>query len=111
MEWIKGASLQSLLEKGIPGQSDRAALAASIVAALAGLHTLGFAHRDIKPANILVTPDAGIFLVDFGFSKKVGEGDRSVIGMVKGTPAYMAPEIWQGRGNVRFHESGSVRIG
>lgn len=111
MEWVKGASLLSLLEKGIPKGEDRAALAGSIIAALAGLHKLGFAHRDFKPANILVSPDSSIFLVDFGFSKKVGEGGQSMIGIVKGTPAYMAPEIWQGRANVDFMKADLYALG
>lgn len=111
MEWIKGASLQTLLEKGIPARSDRAALAASVIAALAGLHRLGFAHRDLKPANILVSRDAGVYLVDFGFSKKVGEGGQSIIGTVKGTPAYMAPELWRGRGDVDFAKADLYALG
>lgn len=111
MEWVKGASLQSLLESGIPEESDRRVLCASIVAALAGLHQLGFAHRDVKPANILVTPESGVYLVDFGFSKKVGEGAQSIVGLVKGTPAYMAPELWQGGGGVDFMKSDLYSLG
>ncbi|HKP94158.1 MAG TPA: serine/threonine-protein kinase [Fibrobacteria bacterium] len=111
MEWIKGSSLQALLEHGIPDPADRSALSSSIIAALAGLHQLGYAHRDIKPANILVTPDADVYLVDFGFSKKVGEGGQSMIGAIKGTPAYMAPEMWRGEGNIDFMRADLFALG
>ncbi|MDB5102492.1 MAG: hypothetical protein JWP91_181 [Fibrobacteres bacterium] len=111
MEWIKGASLHAILEKGIPHPADRAALAASMIAALAGLHKLGYAHRDFKPANILISRDSGVYLVDFGFSKKVGEGGQSMIGTVKGTPAYMAPEIWQGRPEIDFMKADLYALG
>ncbi|MEO6097837.1 MAG: serine/threonine-protein kinase [Fibrobacteria bacterium] len=111
MEWVKGATLLSLLEKGIPNKADRAAIGFGIISALAGLHKLGFAHRDLKPANILVTPEAGIYLVDFGFSKKIGESGQSIVGMVKGTPAYMAPEIWQGAGSPDFMKADLFALG
>jgi serine/threonine protein kinase len=111
MEWIKGASLQAILEKGIADRRDREALAASMVAALAGLHSLGFAHRDFKPANVLVSGDAGVHLVDFGFSRHIGEGGRSVAGVVRGTPAYMAPEIWQGRGGPDYRKADLFALG
>lgn len=96
MEWIKGASLQALLARGIPAAADRAALAGALVASLAELHRRGYAHRDLKPANILVSLNESVYLVDFGFAKKVGEGGMSIAGAVKGTPAYMAPEVWRG---------------
>jgi predicted Ser/Thr protein kinase len=96
MEWIKGVPLQALLARGLPRPGDRAALATALVAALAELHRRGFAHRDLKPANILVSVSQSVFLVDFGFAKKIGEGAMSIAGVVKGTPAYMAPEIWRG---------------
>ncbi len=96
MEWIKGVPLQSLLARGLPRQADRAALASDLVAALAELHRRGFAHRDLKPANVLVSVTQSVYLVDFGFAKKIGEGAMSIAGVVKGTPAYMAPEIWRG---------------
>lgn len=96
MEWIKGVSLQALLARGIARPADRAALASDLVAALAELHRRGFAHRDLKPANVLVSVSQTVHLVDFGFAKKIGEGAMSMAGVVKGTPAYMAPEIWRG---------------
>jgi hypothetical protein len=61
------------------------------------VHTLGFAHRDLKPENIIISPDKGVMLVDFGFTKNMVDGRQSVSGVVKGTPAYMAPELWSGK--------------
>jgi predicted Ser/Thr protein kinase len=123
MEWIKGISLQVLMEDGIPQVSNRAALASSIVAALAGLHRSGFAHRDVKPANILVTADGNAFLVDFGFSRKVRGSGQSLdgtvngtvngtgTGVVKGTPAYMAPEIWQDGKDIDYRKADLFALG
>ena len=96
MEWIKGVSLQTLLARGLLRPADRAALASALVVSLAELHRRGFAHRDLKPANVLVSVSQAVYLVDFGFAKKIGEGAMSIAGVVKGTPAYMAPEIWRG---------------
>ncbi len=95
MEWIKGVPLSSLVAH-FPSAEERLWLADHVIRSLAALHTLGFAHRDLKPENILVSPDKGIMLVDFGFTKNVIDGQQSVSGVVKGTPAYMAPELWSG---------------
>lgn len=97
MQWIQGSSLTTLLRHKITGKQ-RLALADRIVKALAGLHAKGYAHRDFKPGNIVVSPDQGIFLIDFGFTKNVIDGERSASGVVKGTPAYMAPELWRSDG-------------
>ncbi len=96
MEWIEGVSLSSLLAH-FPSPGERLWLADHVIRALAALHTLGFAHRDLKPENILISPDKGVMLVDFGFTKNVVDGKQSISGVVKGTPAYMAPELWSGR--------------
>lgn len=94
MQWIKGVSLEVLLETGIPADQ-KGPLSSALLACLAGLHHLGYAHRDLKPANILVSPEEGIFLVDFGFARKVDRPDQSMAGFVIGTPLYMAPELWK----------------
>ncbi len=50
-------------------------------------------HRDIKPANIIITPDRGPILVDFGLGLDETRAGGSELGIISGTPAYMgAPE-------------------
>lgn len=59
------------------------------------LHSKGIGHFDIKPSNILLT-DGGktIKLIDFGLAA-YSNGEDQV--EVRGTPGYMAPEIFKGR--------------
>jgi hypothetical protein len=98
MEWIHGVSLTSLLESSPLSANDRMSLADCFIHALAEIHKRGYAHRDLKPENILLSPDNGLFLVDFGFSKNIADATVSSINTAKGTPAYMAPELWSGGG-------------
>lgn len=60
---------------------------------LQAMHQHGYAHADIKPNNILLTPDEGLKIIDFGQSCTLGyTKDR-----VQGTPDYIAPEQVQRR--------------
>ncbi|MBN1575473.1 MAG: serine/threonine protein kinase [Chitinispirillaceae bacterium] len=93
MEWIRGVSLTALLNASLP-TNDRCALAGGLVRVLAAIHGQGFAHRDLKPENVIISPDRGLFLVDFGFSKNIADKQVSSVTAAKGTPAYMAPELW-----------------
>lgn len=93
MEWVRGISLAKLLDAPLH-EDQRIALAGQLVAALSEIHRLGFAHRDLKPDNILVTPDKGLYFIDFGFSKDLADATLSSVNTAKGTPAYMAPELW-----------------
>ncbi len=93
MEFIEGAPLKGplLVEKAIE-------YAAQILDALDAAHRKGITHRDLKPANILVTKQ-GIKLLDFGLAKHAASGDATLTipNAVMGTPAYMAPEQWEGK--------------
>ena len=69
--------------------------------ALDAAHKKGIVHRDLKPANILVTK-AGVKLLDFGLARMAANPDETMTMAVMGTPAYMAPEQWEGKpGNAR----------
>ena len=58
-------------------------------------HRKGIVHRDLKPSNILLTR-SGVKVLDFGLAKMTGQETLTRAGAVMGTPAYMAPEQWQG---------------
>jgi tetratricopeptide (TPR) repeat protein/predicted Ser/Thr protein kinase len=100
-EYIDGAPLQGPMP---PAEALRIAL--QIVEALEEAHKHGIIHRDLKPGNILLTT-RGVKVLDFGLAKQSREGQRADdethtsdltrAGGILGTPAYMAPEQWQGK--------------
>jgi len=62
-----------------------------LVDGLEALHRHGIVHRDIKPANVLVTFDGRVVVLDFGLATEL-TGDETLVTVMAGTPAYMAPE-------------------
>ncbi|MBN1922179.1 MAG: SUMF1/EgtB/PvdO family nonheme iron enzyme [Anaerolineae bacterium] len=99
MELFKVGSVQDrLAQQGRYSWAEALRLLQQVADALDYAHGEGIIHRDLKPANILLDPHAGAVLTDFGFAKLVGESSMSLSlsGGVMGTPAYVAPEIWDG---------------
>lgn len=64
-----------------------------IARAMSFLHSHNIIHRDLKPANILLNQYLFPVIADFGLSKDV-DTSNSQSG-IKGTPLYIAPEIWE----------------
>ncbi|MDT0269842.1 serine/threonine-protein kinase [Streptomyces sp. DSM 44915] len=71
---------------------------AAVAEALAHVHAAKVVHRDVKPANIMVRTDGRVVLTDFGIARDDDSLTRALTttGKFYGTPAYMAPEQFQG---------------
>ena len=54
----------------------------------------GIIHRDIKDENILVNEDGVFKLGDFGIARELSGSGRAA--SMRGTPLYMAPEVYRG---------------
>ncbi len=67
--------------------------------ALHHAHAHSLIHRDIKPANLMVGNDGRVRLLDFGVARLLESGNGTLTreGGVALTPAYAAPEQWQGQ--------------
>ena len=72
-------------------------IAIKLARAAATLHRAGIVHRDIKPDNVILERGESLKLIDFGVVRISGMED-SPAEDIPGTPAYMAPEMFDGEG-------------
>jgi serine/threonine-protein kinase len=97
MEYIDGEDLASLLKRiGNLPAAKALDVAKQLCAGLAAAHDKGVLHRDLKPANVMIDGRGRVRITDFGLAVAAGEEIPS--GDASGTPAYMAPEQFAGKG-------------
>ncbi len=95
MELVEGDTLGRHLAAGPIDWRIAVRICAEVAAALAAAHASQVVHRDVKPGNIMLTP-AGAKVLDFGIAAAAGQHELDAGGPVMGTPAYVAPERFDG---------------
>ncbi len=88
MELVEGSSLHDRAPKDL---EELVAIIRQVCAGLEYAHQHGIIHRDLKPENVMVTPDGGVRLMDFGLARSLSSRLTSE-GTIIGTVFYMAPE-------------------
>ncbi|MCP4675202.1 MAG: protein kinase [Deltaproteobacteria bacterium] len=98
MELISGTTVEEMLEQSGSRLRvlDALRITESVLNALDYAHSKKIIHRDIKPSNIMSNDLGVVKLMDFGLAKSI-EGKAKTT-MIAGTPNYMPPEQFTGKG-------------
>jgi serine/threonine-protein kinase len=117
LEYVEGATLADMLERGPLPVHDAVEYAVQIAAGVEAAHEAGVIHRDLKPGNIIITPDGQAKVLDFGLARtddghassssfadaetvrqsSPAQHSPTIEGAILGTAAYMSPEQARGR--------------
>ncbi|HEY1810869.1 MAG TPA: tetratricopeptide repeat protein [Kofleriaceae bacterium] len=99
MELVEGETLRAWLDAETRAWPEILAMVAAAGTGLAAAHRAGLVHRDFKPENVLVGRDGRARVMDFGLAhhRDREQPELSPTGSVIGTPAYIAPELYEGK--------------
>lgn len=106
MEFVDGITLKQHVKNrgGKLSVKETFALLKPVMNALEKVHKAGIVHRDISPDNIMLLPEGGVKLIDFGAVRNVANADQETP-LTKSTEAilkqgYAPIEQYQNRGSL-----------
>jgi eukaryotic-like serine/threonine-protein kinase len=101
MEFLDGVDLGTAIEQnGRLSSLDAAKAIRESALGLQAAQAAGLIHRDVKPSNLVLQRDGTVKVTDFGLAKPLDPSEEpalTALGVVVGTPDYIAPE--QARGD------------
>jgi len=101
LELVTGQPITAACTAAKANLQRRITLIEQVLDALSYAHQRLIVHRDIKPSNVLVTPEGGVKLLDFGIAKLLRGTDTEATQLTQAanrmaTPGYGAPEQMAG---------------
>lgn len=93
MEYVEGKLLTYYIKEKRLKLEQKIFIISQIASALVAVHKFGILHRDIKPGNVMIGEGYIAKLFDFGIAA-VKDSSISATHEVIGSPAYMAPEVF-----------------
>lgn len=111
MEYVQGIEIFDVIrEIGLLNLQECQFYIGSIVLAIEYLHYKRIIYRDLKPENVMTDSKGFIKLIDMGAAKVIKTtNEMTKTFTIVGTPHYMAPEVFSGKGygfNVDFWSIG-----
>jgi serine/threonine-protein kinase len=102
MELLDGVDLGSVVKQhGVMTSVQAARAALDAARGLEAAAQAGLIHRDVKPSNLVLLRNGVVKVTDFGLAKPLdpaSEPALTAMGVVVGTPDYIAPEQARGEG-------------
>lgn len=99
MPLVSGGTLESIVRSHGPvAEPTAVVILDQLLDGLSLVHAQGWIHRDVKPANLMFEATGRrrphTRLADFGIAVHETDVRFTHVGMINGTPGYMAPELF-----------------
>lgn len=100
MEYLEGETLQERIARSGPlPLPELREIADQLCAGLSEAHRRDVVHGDLKGNNVILAARSGSLravITDFGLARAPGPGVSPITTSIRGTPDFLAPEIWNG---------------